>query len=373
MQSAAAMSEPVETAGQIVATAASLLAGAGISTARLDAEVLLAHACGGERATLYANWQRNISTGSYARFAALLRRRLAREPLQYIVGRQEFWSLDFTVTPDVLIPRPETELLVELAVELTAPIEAEPWRQSDNVVVRRNSIAAARPGRRRGMNSPAKSQQSRLRGTPRSETESASADLERLSPGILFPGDRSEPSLAPSRARTLNGKAPVICDVGTGSGCVAAALAHELPEADIWALDISAAALTVAQGNAYRLGVAERIRFSQSDLLSAAAARRFDVIVSNPPYVCCEELRDPQPELRWEPLRALDGGAAGLDIITRLVTEAHTCLKPGGWLIMEIGGGQSGAVSELAREAGFGSVSIESDYAGLPRALLACR
>lgn len=301
MQSAAAVSAPAETTSQIVETASALLATAGVTTARLDAEVLLAYACDSDRTALYAGWRRGVSVDSRARFAAMLCRRLAREPLQYIVGRQEFWSLEFAVTPDVLIPRPETELLVELTVKTLTGLDSR------------------------------------------------------------FP-------LPPGE-----GICATICDIGTGSGCIAVALARELPDARIWALDISAAALAVAHDNARRHAVADHIRFLQSDLLTAAAGMRFDAIVSNPPYVGSAALQQAQPELGWEPLRALDGGGTELRVIEPLVTESYACLSPGGRLIMEIGAGQSDAVLDLARAAGFSAPTVESDYAGLPRALVARR
>jgi release factor glutamine methyltransferase len=329
MQSAAAVSEPVETTSRIVEAASALLATAGITTARLDAEVLLAHACDSDRTALYASWQRPVSTDSRARFAAMLRRRLTREPLQYIVGRQEFWSLDFAVTPDVLIPRPETELLVELTLKVLA--EAESAFLDEPV---------DRPP---------------YQGGPKG-----------VAPRL------SDRPLPPPLVRRGN-PAKTVCDVGTGSGCIAVALARELSGAEIWALDICAAALAVAQTNARRHTVADRIRFLQSDLLTCAAGMRFDVIISNPPYVSSAALQYAQPELDWEPLRALDGGSTGLQVINRLVTESYARLSPGGWLIMEIGADQSDAVLHLARVTGFSAPTIESDYAGLPRALLARR
>jgi release factor glutamine methyltransferase len=270
---------------------------AGVDSPRLNAEVLLASACGLRRAELLARLGDPVDAPAAARFAALTQRRLRREPLQYIVGSTELWSLDFQLTPDVLIPRPETERLVELVLEL-------------------------------------------LRPTPYACPE--------------------------PRRRALR---PTICDVGTGSGCIAVALAHELSNATITALDVSPAALRLAAANAARCGVAERVRCVESDLLAAVTGERFDVIVSNPPYVTTSELDAAQPELSFEPRRALDGGADGLGIIRRLLAEARLCLKDDGWLFVEIGSDQGETVLQLARDAGARRAEVFNDYAGLPRVL----
>jgi release factor glutamine methyltransferase len=284
--------QPANTVGALVASGAATLAGAGIPSARLDAEVLLARAYGIDRAGLYARWCGVVPSGCRSHFDSLVVRRQRREPLQYITGNQEFWSLDFFVTADVLIPRPETELLVELAL-----------------------------------------------------------------------------AILPEKG----GAPPRLCDLGTGSGCIAVALARELRFVQVWALDISEAALDVAQFNARRHGVAERIRFLPSDGFSAANGLRFDAIVCNPPYVPSHALQRAQPELAWEPRQALDGGPAGLTVMERIVAEAPRHLEEGGCLLMEMGAEQRAAVEQLARTAGFSSVSVQTDYAGLPRALVARR
>lgn len=299
--------QPTDTVGALVESGTAALAAAGIPTARLDAEVLLTHACGIDRAALYTRWRSIVPTDRRSRFDSLVARRQKREPLQYIVGHQEFWSLDFAVTPDVLIPRPETELLVELALTKLA------------------------------QKSPVTSR----------------------SPVPLGEG-QDEGSLR-------------LCELGTGSGCIAVALVRELPHAQVWALDISESALEVAQFNAQRHGVADRIRFLAGDGLSAADGLRFDAIVCNPPYVSSRELQRAQPELAWEPRHALDGGPTGLTVIERIVAGAPAYLKERGWLLMEMGADQSPAVEQLAGAVGFSSVSIRADYAGLPRALVAQR
>jgi release factor glutamine methyltransferase len=287
---------------------------AGIDTPRLDAEVLLATACGGDRAGLYARSRTLVSQALETAFRAMLARRIAREPLAYIIGRQEFWSLDFIMTPDVLIPRPETELLVELAIGLLSQeAEAEP------------------PGHDAGI------------------------------------GGRG------ATVRRQSSPHPLLCDLGTGCGCIAVALASVLPAATVWALDISPDALLVAAANARRHGVAERIRFIESDLFAAAGAQRFDVIITNPPYVSGLEMAQLQPEVQWEPRVALDGGNMGLAVIDRCLNQTREHLVDGGWLLMEIGAGQETGVIAMARAALLTAVSVRRDYAGLPRVLLARR
>jgi release factor glutamine methyltransferase len=254
---------------------------------RLDAEVLLCAALSVDRAALYTRLSEPAADAVNGRFEVLLSRRLRREPLAYITGVQEFWSLPFAVTPGVLIPRPETELLVETVVELSAG---------------------------------------------------------RVS--------------------------PLICEIGTGSSCVAVALARELPTAWIVATDISAEALAVARRNAAAHGVESRIDFVLSDLYGGFRERRkFEFVVSNPPYVSSEDALS--PELAWEPRSALLAGTDGLEVIRPLLHGAARRLAPDGWLVMEFGCGQVEAVQGLAADAGFRPISVRSDLAGIPRALLA--
>jgi len=276
----------------LLRASAGALQGADIDTARLDAEVLLANAWGLDRAQLYARTQELVPATVRADFARMLARRVTREPLQYIVGRQEFWSLEFEVNADVLIPRPETELLVQLTV----------------------------------------------------------AELQQRA--------------------VLGG---LVCDVGTGSGCIAVALARELRGVMVWASDQSATALAVAARNAERHAVAGRVHCVRSDLLAQVPEPELDVIVSNPPYVPTDAVPHLQPEVRWEPRSALDGGASGLVIIGRLLAEARPRLRAGGVLIVEVGADQEGAVTALARATGWSNVVIRRDLAGLPRVLVAGR
>jgi release factor glutamine methyltransferase len=289
MHAALSPAEPV-TVDQLLMQATAALRTAGAGTPRLDAEMLLAAACGLDRTALYVRARDGITSAAQQTFHTLLMRRLAREPLQYIVGHQEFWSLDFMVTPSVLIPRPETELVVELTIAAT----------------------------------------------------------------------RDDEPIA-------------ICDLGTGSGCLAVALARELPAAQIWAVDVSPAALAVARANAQRHRVADRIHFLESDLFSLVSPQRFDVIACNPPYIDTTRLDSLQPELRYEPRRALDGGERGLDVVRSVIESAPDYLRADGWLMMEIGADQGPMVAAMARERGFAAVAVRADYAAMPRVLRARR
>jgi release factor glutamine methyltransferase len=250
---------------------------------RLEAEILLAHVTGLSRTVLLAHPERSLTADERARYEDLLARRRAGVPLPYLTGRVEFFGLEFVVTPAVLIPRPETETLVERALE---------W--------------------------------------------------------------------APRTA----------VDVGTGSGCVAVALAVRLPRARIYATDLSRAALRVAAENARRHGVADRIHFLQADLASPLRGP-VDILVSNPPYVAEEEWASlPQSVREHEPRLALDGGPGGLRVVRRLLADAARLLRPGRALLVEIGAGQGADAAALARAAfPRAYIRIHPDLAGRDRVL----
>jgi len=286
------MSEPHSpTVAEALLEGAALLRGAGLAEARREAGSLLAHATGRDRTFLLTHPEERLAPESLSEFRRAIGRRAAGEPLQYITGRQEFYGLEFEVTPDVLIPRPETELLVGAALEL-------------------------------------------LRETP----------------------------------------APVACDVGTGSGCVAVALLHERPEARAHALDISAAALAVAARNAARHGVAARLTPLVSDCFDALRGReptRFHAVLSNPPYVAERDLPALQREVRdHEPRAALTPGGDGLSVIRRLVAESPQFLEPGGHLLFEIGFDQHERVRALVDPRVWTLVGIREDLQGIPRTVL---
>lgn len=261
---------------------------AGVNEPRLDAELLLSRHLGLTRAALLAQPDRLLSSAEAETLAALLARRATREPLPYILGVREFFGLCFAVDPRVLIPRPETELLVERALWLASHM-------------------------------------------------SLSGPLR-------------------------------IADVGTGSGCIAVALAVHLSHALIYATDVSAEALAVAQRNAAMQGVASRIRFLWGDLLSPVP-QSVHLIVANLPYIPAQEWETLPPEVgRFEPRSALDGGSDGLDLVRRLLTQAPSYLLSGGALLLEVGAGQGETVTRRARAA-FPQAKVEliPDLAGHAR------
>lgn len=275
------------TLAEALGRAASTLADAGVDTPRLDAEVLLARAAGFSRASLLARLPDALDDDAASRFGELVERRRRREPVAYIEGGREFWSLWFELDRHTLVPRPETELLVETAV-----------------------------------------------------------------------------------GRLATATAPRILEVGTGSGCIAVALASELRDARITALDTCAGALAVARRNARRHGVADRIDLVCADLRRFASRRRFDLIVSNPPYARRGDIPRLMPEIaRWEPARALDGGDDGLEMIRALLASAAEWLLPTGLLAIEIGSDQAAEALALADAAGL-DAEILDDLARLPRLLL---
>jgi release factor glutamine methyltransferase len=261
-----------------------------IDSPRLTAEVLLSNTLGLERIDLYARFDQPLSDEELSFLKALIRRRINREPVAYITGRKEFMGIDLAVTPDVLIPRPETEFLVGAALDVL-------------------------------------------------------------------------PDAAVSAPRR-------VIDIGTGSGAVIIALAHHRPGHSFFAIDISEAALEIARANAAASG-SDNISFFAGDLFAPLGEdpEKFDLVVSNPPYISSACIPELAPEIsRYEPVAALDGGPDGLALIRRIVALAPSYLNPDGRLMMEIGHDQAGAVSRLAAETRcFSDVLFVRDYAGHER------
>lgn len=272
----------METSERLQAAIARLTA-AGVESPRLEAQLLLAQALGTTRTAVVAGIYREPDAERIAEFERLVRERERRVPLAYLRGTQEFFGLTFHVGPDVLIPRPETELLVEFA-------------------------------------------------------------LEKL------------------------GAKGTLADVGTGSGCILTATLVNAANVRGVGFDLSANALAVAQRNADMNGVAERTRLVRGDLLTAAKAESFEVIVSNPPYIPSVQIADLAPEVRdAEPRLALDGGADGLECFRRLAVQGLRPLRPGGWLAVEVGRGQAPEVATLWQAAGWQEVVARRDLAGIER------
>ena len=251
--------------------------------ARREAELLLQHALRVDRAWLFAHAGDEVDEVLAGQFRCYISRRAAGEPVAYITGRREFFSLDLLVTPDVLIPRAETELLVELALEKIPP------------------DAVAR-----------------------------------------------------------------IADLGTGSGAIALAIAHERPQARVLATDASSAALTVARSNAQRLGL-DNVEFAQGEWCVPLGERTFDLIASNPPYIAVGDAHLDAGDLRFEPALALSSGADGLDAIRTIARDARRHLAPGGWLILEHGYDQGAAVREIFVANGYADAATAHDLEGRER------
>jgi release factor glutamine methyltransferase len=301
----------------------------GVSEPRTSAEVLLAHALGLSRLDLYLRYDQPLSAEELARFKALVLRRRQGEPVAYLTGHKEFWSLDFQVGPGVLIPRPETEILVASALEAAREIMA---KSGEGV-----------------------------------RTEAAF----RL-------GEPSPSAISGQGGEEFEGKGrssgPWAVEIGVGSGAVVVALAKELPPFNWLALDLSAAALAVARDNARRHEVADRLHFVQGDLLGPLKPEaQFALVVANLPYVprrVWEEL--PKDIKEFEPPEALLGGEDGLKLIKILVREAPRYLQPRGCLALEVADGQAGRVLELLRETGaYERLETLPDYQGIQRVVRA--
>ena len=274
---------------------------------------------GCDRAYLYAHPERALTADEMARYDEALARRVTGVPAQYITGHQEFWGLDLIVSAAVLVPRPETEHVVEVVLELARNQRRFEKRERDE-----------------------------LRG--------------RVAPAV-----KSGRAGVPSESPALR-----IVDVGTGSGAIALALAKELPEAEVHATDISSVALEIARANAARHQFGSRIQFHHADLLAGLDTGEFDFVVSNPPYVGESEEDEVQLEVRkFEPRNAVFAGPTGLEVIERLIPQAHKALRAGGWLIFEI----SGTIVEGVRRllAGWKDVHIANDLQGIARVATASK
>lgn len=282
----------------------------------LAAELLLLHVLGRDRTWIYSHAEEEVVEPVVEQYSALIRRRAAGEPTQHLTGKQEFWGLEFEVTPDVLIPRPETEHIVEVALD-------------------RLAVRELRAGRR----------------------------------------------------QKTDGAGLQVADIGTGSGCIAIAMAKELPGASIFATDISSAALAIAHRNAERHGVTGRVHFVEANLLdesvewpvearckqtASGQLNLFDLIVSNPPYVGRREAGTLMREVReHEPEIALYGGEEGYELYSDLVAQAAAHLESSGILVLELGHNSLAAVKPLLDESTWTKVGVTNDLAEIPRVLAA--
>lgn len=263
----------------------------GCPAPRLDAQLLLAHVLGCDRVRLYLDHAKPLSAQERSAYREFVRRRAGREPVAYLLGQREFWSLSFQVDRRVLIPRPDSETLIEEALALFAD----------------------------------------------------------RAPGLF-------------------------ADIGTGSGCLAGALAHAFGQARGVAVDVDPSALAVAAANLQALGLAARVEVRLGHLAEPLLAESFDLVCANLPYVPSDQLAGLDPDVnRYEPLGALDGGPDGLALVRALIGQIPERLAPGGWLLLEVGQGQAGEVSELCRTAGLGELHTRKDLARVERVVAAQR
>ncbi|MBC8015227.1 MAG: peptide chain release factor N(5)-glutamine methyltransferase [Sporomusaceae bacterium] len=260
----------------------------GVENPRLDAEVLLSHILQCDRLHLYVHFDQPLEERELAAFRAAVKKRAARLPIAYIIGSKEFMGLDFQVTPAVLIPRPDTEILVEAALKRLAAADS-----------------------------------------------------------------------------------PHILDIGTGSGAICISLLVALQSARSVTVDISPEALAVAEANAEKHQVTQRLTFCQGDLFEPVQGQVFTAILSNPPYIPKADIAGLTPEVRQEPSQALVGGIDGLDFYRRIIREGRNYLAPGGFIAMEVGIGQAQKVAAMAEKTGFFKVSeIIKDYGGIERVVV---
>jgi methylase of polypeptide subunit release factors len=321
----------------------------------LDAELLLAHILDWSRARVLAERSAPLSQPQQAALRALIARRAALEPVAYLIGHKEFYGLDFLVDHHVLIPRPETELLVDRAIAIARRMT------TDHRPPLRHSSGQATIGVE-NREPKTESQESEPRS---SKSEPRTPDYEPITQHTTH--NTQDMSVVGRRPPALSGSegSVIVADIGTGSGCIAVALAVHLSQALVYAADISAAALDIARRNVKRHGVEERVRLIEGDLLEALP-QPVDVLVSNPPYTILSEIDE--GVRRYEPHLGLDGGAEGLAIYRRLLAAAPAKLRHGGAVLLEIGATQGAAVAELAREHfPAARIRVYADLAGLDR------
>jgi release factor glutamine methyltransferase len=295
---------------QALTSAIARLTAQQVPSPRLNAELLLMFILNCDRAYLHAHPERQLTADEATRYESALAERARGVPTQYITGHQEFWGMDFIVTPAVLIPRPETEHVIETVLELS---KADVGPRTSDL---------------------------------KTSTENQTPDVRRPKSDVR------------------------IADIGTGSGCIAIALAKEFPQAEIHATDISSSALEIASANAAHHQLENRIHFHHTDLLEGLETESLDFIISNPPYVGESEEDHVQLEVRkFEPRSAVFAGPTGIEVIARLIPQAQAALKPGGWLVMELSGTIVEQVRELLRA--WDNIQITADLQSIPRVIRA--
>ena len=350
----------------------------GIDSPRLDAEVLLGHVLKKERIYLYVHFDEPIEPAELAAFREAVKRRAAREPVAYIIGQKEFMGLPFHVTHATLVPRPDTEILVQAAVDA---LRGKPAGEAPS-----DAAGEQEPAGAAGEASPdAAGEQEPAGAAGETSSDAAAGQEPDGAAGETSPDAAGEQEPAGSRAeetpagmdeaQPAGAAAPRFADIGTGTGAIALSVLHFVPEAEADAVDISDDALSVARQNAEALGLSARVRFFSGDLLAPlrdAGQRGYDAILSNPPYIPDTDLAELAPEVRLEePRLALAGGADGLDFYRRLAQEAPPLLRDGGFLAVEVGIGEAADVASLFQAAGLSGIEVRKDLGGIDRVVMA--
>lgn len=336
------------------------LADKGDENPRLSAQWLLSEACGLSRTQLFVNFDRPLSEDERGVLRDYVRRRGAGEPLQYITGEVAFRHINVKVRPGVLIPRPETEVLVsEVLAALPTPGPRDVAWNPEAVEQEREAVAAVKKA---------------LEEAGESVSSSENTESNETEEDVAVGGDLGRPS---SAGMDETRKSLLVADLCTGSGCIACSLAYEHPDVRVIATDVAPEAVALAKENTEALGLADRVAVLQCSLGSGIGEKRmgtFDAVVSNPPYVPTAVMAGiPREVADFEPTLALDGGADGLDLFRPLAQWAARALKPGGVLACELYEGHMDAARAVAEQAGFVDVHIVDDLTGRPRVLVAKR
>jgi release factor glutamine methyltransferase len=317
------------TVVEVIQRSSDFLAKKGVESPRLQVELLLAHLLKLPRMKLYLNFDRVLTDGELDELRKMVLRRSLREPLQHITGSTSFCGLEMLVNRNVLVPRPETELLAEMGWEFLDALSSE-------------------------------IKKSGLRGGPLVKDDWRQGPFDTPHAKDFMLNDGELPQLR-------------VLDFGTGSGCLAITLAVKNPGTHVVAVDISSDALIVARRNAAVHQMESRISFIEGDGFTALVEEPpFDLMVTNPPYIASDEIATLDPEVRdHDPRLALDGGGDGLDFYRRLAREAAVFLKPGAKIMMEFGDGQAAAIEDLFRQEKWIVEAVKTDYSGRPRILTA--
>lgn len=360
--------QAVWTVNKILQWTQQYFSGKGLENPRLDAEVLLCDVLGCRRIDLFMRLQQELQPEELKKYRESVLRRAAWEPLAYIIGRKTFLQWEFNVTPAVLIPRPETELLVEKLVQcctgksLTQLEKEAFWRKkAEEARAAAEKVKAVSSEKLRDETDPEKA----------AVWQQEVADREAAAVQAAERAGMADVAAGPAKTA---GKGPDILDMGTGSGAILLSLLKLLPESRGLAVDISPEALAVAKENAALLGVADRAWFLQSDIWSRVPAKaQFDIVVSNPPYIPAQVIGILARDVQKEPRMALDGGKDGLDACRKITAGLPQHVKADGLAAFEVGIGQGEAVAAMCREQGFAVTAVVNDYAGIDRMVFAAR